>query len=205
MKARDNPFAVDRVLRVRYELPHCTLAELVERLIEQRGRGAIVGPHGSGKTTLMEDLAGHLQSRGARVHLLRLSAERRTLPRESIRRLSDRLDADDAVLCDGAEQLTWPSWWWWLKRRVRTAGMFVVTTHRPGCLPTLLETRTTPELLESIIRRLLAHPNEPLPFDVAELFERHAGNVRDALRELYDRYAAGEFTERSLHQRALLR
>lgn len=203
MKARANPFAVDRVLRVRYELAGETLDDLLERLQRIGGRGAIVGPHGSGKTTLLEDLAARLEARGTRVHLVRLSAERRAVPSETIDRLSAEFDADGraAVLCDGAEQLGWLAWRAF-RDRVRRARMFVVTTHRPGRLPTLLETRTTPALLESIIRRLLSEPDEPLPFSVENLFSRHNGNLRDALRELYDRCAAGNIRGTAACRRA---
>lgn len=202
MKARDNPFAVDRVLRIRYEFADDSLEELLARLQQQGGRGAIVGPHGSGKTTLLEDLAARLEAQGQRVHLLRLSAERRSIPRETIRSLGAELGTRDAVLCDGAEQLGTLAWRQ-LRFRVRKAGMLTATTHRAGRLPTLLETRTTPELLESIVRRLLAEPVTPLPFSIPELFLRHDGNLRDALRELYDRCATDEvghsFAERAGH------
>jgi hypothetical protein len=204
MKARANPFAVDRVLRVRYELASETLDDLIERLERLGGRGAIVGPHGSGKTTLLEDLSVRLEARGTRAHLVRLSAERRTISRETIRRLSAELQANDAVLCDGAEQLGRLAWRTF-RYRARRARILVVTTHRPGRLPTLLETSTTPALLETIVRRLLSQPGEPLPFSVLELFARHQGNLRDALRELYDRYADGELEVAALHQRAFMR
>jgi len=204
MKARENPFAVDRVLQIRYELPGESLDELLVRLQQMGGCGAIVGPHGSGKTTLLEDLAKHLEARGTRVHLLRLSAERRAIPRETMRSLNAELGAHDAVLCDGAEQLN-PLAWRHLRFRVRKAGVLIATTHRAGRLPTLLETRTTPELLESIVRRLLAEPVTPLPFSIPDLFQRHDGNLRDALRDLYDRYATGEFKVTTLHQPTLMR
>ncbi|MBX3415608.1 MAG: hypothetical protein KF708_23185 [Pirellulales bacterium] len=192
MKARENPFAVDRVLEIRYELPGESLDDLLARLERLGGRGAIVGPHGSGKTTLLEDIAARLERRGQRVYLLRLSAERRTIPRETMCSLSERLGAQDAVLCDGAEQLN-PLAWRRFRFRVRQAGVLIATTHCAGRLPTLLETRTTPELLESIVRRLLNEPAAVFPFSVPALFARHAGNVRDALRELYDRYAHDEY------------
>jgi len=191
MKARANPFAVDRVLRIRYELADETLEELIARLMQLGGRGAIVGPHGSGKTTLLEDLTARLEQRGTRVHLVRLSAERRVLPRETLAALSRALCDVDAVLCDGAEQLGRFAWQAF-RYRARQARLFVVTTHQPGRLPTLLQTHTTPELLDSIVRRLLRMPDESLPFSVSELFARHEGNLRDALRELYDRCANGE-------------
>ena len=204
MKARDNPFAVDRVLRIRYEFADDSLEELLARLQQQGGRGAIVGPHGSGKTTLLEDLAEQLEARGRQVHLFRLSAERRTIPRETLRAIRSDLDEHDAILCDGAEQLSAFAWQSF-RFRVRRAGILIATIHRAGRLPTLCKTHTTPELLESLVRRLLGQPTGGLPFSVPALFMRHSGNLRDALRELYDRYATGELKVTTLHQLTLMR
>jgi hypothetical protein len=51
---------------------------------------------------------------------------------------------------------------------------------------------TSPELLESIVEEIL-QPCEPRPgVSLRELFEKHRGNIRDALRALYDLYASRE-------------
>jgi hypothetical protein len=52
----------------------------------------------------------------------------------------------------------------------------------------LIQCETSPSLLQSVVEELLPHPLPGLPA-VEELFHRHQGNVRDALRELYDRCA----------------
>lgn len=53
--------------------------ELLARLELGGRRGAIVGPRGSGKPTLLEDLAGRPELRGWRIHLLRFNADQRRL------------------------------------------------------------------------------------------------------------------------------
>jgi hypothetical protein len=62
----------------------------------------------------------------------------------------------------------------------------VVTTHREGRLPTLWRCATTPELLRNLVRELDVGLDEA---DARALHARHHGNVRDALRELYDQAA----------------
>lgn len=125
------------------------------------------------------------------------------------------------VAIDGAEQ--WSAWEWLLWRwRLRRAGGVLVTVHRPGRLPTLHRARTSPELLGELVRELLLGPESPpaapsqtSPSAVDEkgteieerrafwarvesslpaLYERHRGNLRACLRELYDRW--GEEAER---------
>jgi hypothetical protein len=185
--ARDNPFATHRVLREHYRLDEAGWAALLAQLESLGRRGAINGPHGAGKTTLLEDLAVRLEARGWRVTLLRLSEETPRIPGGWLRSRSTHLDRDDFLLVDGAEQL--PPWSWWLYRwHARRAGGLVVTTHRPGRLPTLHQCVTTPELLGELAGALGGRVTDD---DARELHARHRGNLRDALRELYDRSAAG--------------
>jgi len=65
----------------------------------------------------------------------------------------------------------------------------IITTHRPGRLPTLIACATNAALLDRIIQRLTPDRLAAAP-PAAELFTRHRGNLRNALRELYDVYAA---------------
>lgn len=184
MRACDNPFAVHRVLRQRYRLDDAGWTRLLARLASHEWRGAIVGPHGAGKTTLLEDLAARLSAAGWRTHYIFLNRESPRLAAGSLPFAS----ADDFILLDGAEQL--PALAWWRFRwQTRRAGGLVITTHSAGRLPTLWECRTSPELLRAITADL----GVPLDSSTGSaLHGRHAGNVREALRELYDRAACGE-------------
>ena len=184
MRAADNPFAVQKVLRIRYRLPDQTWQELLDRLVALRYRAAIVGPHGRGKTTLLEDLAPHLEARGFRVRSAMLHTGDRWLSREHRQALWHRLSPGDVLCVDGAEQLSRIAWVSLLARSRGAAGL-LITSHRPGLLPTLLECQTSPELLEDIVRDLLGREAE----EAKDLFERHGGNIREALREMYDVWA----------------
>ena len=187
MRARDNPFAADRVLSIRYEFPEGQAGVLLARLERLGYRAAIVGPHGTGKTTLLEDLEKPLARLGFRVRHLRLDAEHGRFSRGCLSQLAATLDARDFVCLDGAEQLDRMRWMMF-RWRTRRAGGVLITSHRPGLLPTLIECTTSPELLDRIVRRL-APPTGGLRAPT-DLFARHQGNLREALRELYDVYAA---------------
>ena len=94
----------------------------------------------------------------------------------------------DIVFVDGAEQLG-PLAWWRFRRIVRQATGLVITSHRSGRLPTLIECRTSPTLLRELVTELAPDDIEKLEPRLDDLFERHKGNLRSCLRELYDRYA----------------
>jgi hypothetical protein len=185
LRARDNPFAVQRVHAIRYRLAGITWEEMLERLAALGFRAALVGPHGHGKTTLLEDLGARLAEEGLRIRTATLrQGERRLGPVRSSALFRDP-GPRDLLLVDGAEQLD-PLSWWTLRLRSRAAAGLIVTSHRPGLLPTLHECRTTPELLAGIVADLSGAADGE---EVAELFARHGGDLRLALRELYDRSA----------------
>jgi len=187
MRARDNPFRTERVLRVRYRLAGGTWDGLLDRFDALGRRAAIVGLHGTGKTTLLEDLAPRLRARGFGIRELRLDTETPRFEPGFLDRFFGSLGERDVILFDGAEQLGWLARLRF-QRRARGAAGLLVTCHRPGLLPTLLTTSTTPELLSGIVEEILG---TRLP-EVSSLFEKHDGNLREVLRELYDLYSAVE-------------
>jgi len=186
MRAADNPFAVRKVLAIRYRLAGETWEALLERLASLRYRAAIVGPHGRGKTTLLEDLAPRLEALGFRIRSVMLHTGNRFLTRDQREVLLHDMGSRDLLCIDGAEQLS-RSAWASLLARSRVAGGLLVTSHRPGLLPTLIDCETTPELLAGIMRDLAGPEADGIP--MRSLFARHEGNIREALREMYDVWA----------------
>jgi energy-coupling factor transporter ATP-binding protein EcfA2 len=173
---------------LRYRLSGATWDELLGRLAALGHRAAIVGPRGHGKTTLVETLALHLEERGFTIRRVTLHEGDRCLTPDQEQTFFRNLTPRDCLVLDGAEQLAARSW-----RRVErgshAAGGLVVTSHRAGLLPTLIECRTMPELLAGLVRDLLGDQAEELRITPEELFLRHGGNLRDAMRELYDWWA----------------
>jgi hypothetical protein len=188
---RDNPFAAQRLGALRYRLAGQSWEELLARLEGLGFRAAIVGGEGRGKTTLLAELGERLAERGFRLRRARLALACRRLSAAEEELLLTGLSTADLLLVDSADQLSSRAWAR-LARRARPAGGLVVTAHRAGLLPTLVEATGSPALLAELVRELLARavaaPGVELP-PAEELFARHAGNLRDALLELYDRCA----------------
>jgi hypothetical protein len=208
LSAAGNPFRAARLeaLRFRHGPP---VDELLRRLQEFRGRGALVGPKGSGKTTLVVEIAARLREldwkapvvrldpewcrSGATLadHFSRAGSEEGVFAKNQSDAFRSDVDHGDKVVwfLDGAEQLGFLDWRWALSR-TRHADGFVVTTHLPGRLPLLQETRTSPELLMGLVAELVAASNDGFPDPASEecraLWTRHCGNLRECFRELYD-------------------
>jgi hypothetical protein len=182
LRAKDNPFAVDRIRQIRYEPPEESWESLLARLAAMNYRGAIVGPCGSGKTTLCEEVRARLQQQGLQTQHLFVSMDIHMRWRNIQRVLALPFDV---VLVDGADHLFW---WIWrrLKRRIFSEKRgLIVTTHQPGLLPTWHECHTSPVLLKRIVNHLV--PDQVIPHARIQEFYNHCqGNIRDALRELYD-------------------
>lgn len=177
MKARLNPFNSGRVERLPYRFLDGNEQQLLARLREMRFRGALVGPEGSGKTTLLELIASNLPGFGLEPVWIRLRRdEPAVLPLPT-------LGARQALLVDGADALP-ATRWLRLRYRARSAGGLLITSHRDGMLPALIHCRTTPGLLRELVASLA-----PSPASIEEVYSRHQGNIRNALRELYDTYA----------------
>jgi hypothetical protein len=187
--ARDNPFRVDRILTVRYELTEQGWDELLQRYASLGYRASLVGREGSGKTTLREDIETRLERSGWRIRRVQLNRETPRMTaagRDSVARSGP----GELVSIDGAEQLGWFAWQWVL-RATRAAGGLLVTLHQPRGLPVLHQHTTSPALLERIVSTLVGSGHIlTLDKDLRKLYARYDGNIRDCLRELYDHWAA---------------
>lgn len=185
---RENPFCADAVESLAFRLPGgLTWDALIAKLEGSKWIGSIVGPHGSGKTTMLEQLAPRLEKRGLRPHFCRLTTESTQADKDALLAGVRELRAPDILLLDGAEQLSTRQW---LPLRVAVDSLAgcVVTLHRTGRLPILVQTETTPALLAELISELTGGSSLP-PGETANLLMRHRGNVRECFRELYDRCA----------------
>jgi hypothetical protein len=92
------------------------------------------------------------------------------------------------ICLDGADELSAAAWLL-LRARSRRAGGLLITTHREGRLPTLVRCRTDANLLASLVSALTAPvPTGTLPElpPATALFTKHGGDIREALRDLYD-------------------
>lgn len=190
--ARENAFRSARIERLAYR--GATPAEIVARWEALDRSGALVGPHGTGKTTLLSAVVDHLRARGEEVWT---TVFREDEDRERTAELGARVRAGVegvVIVIDGAERIG-PLRWRALRRRGRRARGWLITTHAPGRLATVHTHRTPfPVALELVDALAPGSARDPEYAErVRTLHARCEGDVRELLRLLYrERAGAGE-------------
>lgn len=187
MRARDNPFRTERTDHLKFRAPGFDWDALLAQLELLEGRGAIRGPQGSGKSTLLRELGERLASLGFGVRSARPSLDDRWLARRQVRALARGADQRTALLLDGADRVG-PLEWRRLLSAAQEAAVLVVTTHREGRLSTLHRCTTSVALLRELVYEL-APANQLGSLSFRDVFSREQGNIRTALRALYDRFS----------------
>ncbi|MEN6337716.1 MAG: hypothetical protein ABFE01_25970 [Phycisphaerales bacterium] len=169
MRARDNPFATDRIHAIRHRPQSISVTGLLTELKELGYGTAIVGPYGSGKTTLLDDLERVLAGEGIKSHMVVVN-DTSPLPDPPCQRLLSELTRDELLLLDSADLVPRSGWSLLKGHTITHAYGLVITSHRPGLLPTLIGCTTSPSPAEHRPRAAAAGlphlrriPGHPLP------------------------------------------
>ncbi len=188
--ARLNPLAAAKTDALQFQFQQGDWESELEKLRRLNFRAAIVGAKGRGKTTLLEQLHFRLKVLGHHSSLRRTPAAK--ADQTDLLTETAALSSNSILLLDSAEQLTRSNRRLLLLAVERRNLGLVVTTHRPEFLPTWIECRTSSELLHSLLKQLLPGENSGWEAYANVAFRKHAGNIREVFRELYDLYASGE-------------
>lgn len=182
---------------------------LLQTLERHQWIGQIVGPHGSGKTTLTHHLWTHAKTRFASQVQVTIRG-----PGNVQRRVTGR-GSPCLYVVDGVERLSRVDRWLFLRgfsfkgaqHRSRSGHQdgLLVTGHRAlPWLPKVFETSFDEELLNRLTREILSASNRSgFHDDDGDLFsqqqwkdfssallQRHGSNGREILMEIYDFYEA---------------
>lgn len=188
MGAAENPFRVQKIHSLCYRSPTLDWRNILARLESNKFRGAICGPHGHGKTTLVNELERRLADCGFDTRRLFLNDESPRFTLRFLRGLRTTLSQKTIVLLDGADQLS-PFHWRLFRHHVQHAYGLVITTRQSMRLTTLYECTTSPEVLDSLLDELLGPDANTWRADAHRLFDHHNGNIREVFFALYDSYA----------------
>ncbi|MCB0358070.1 MAG: AAA family ATPase, partial [Bdellovibrionales bacterium] len=151
-----------------------------------RRRGAILGPKGSGKTTLVLEAAAILTSRGRSVEYVQLRQGERRWNRQQLAKLRRALSLDAIAICDGFEQLSLFDQWLLSASARRAQSGLLVTAHERCLLPALYVATSSLELTLALVEELLPGWATVRRELLVKLYDDCGGNQREILRKLYD-------------------
>lgn len=185
LPARANPFRSERIESLRFRLAEPGWNALLDRFAAARWRGLLLGPHGSGKTTLREELEQRMRADGWTVRALVVD-DRQRLRWADLAALIADATPRTLISIDGLDRVG--AWQWWrLSRLTRDAGGVLATSHVCGRLPVLYQHHTSPELLEDLVCDLVGREHgAALRTRSRQLFTDLCGDVRACLRQLYE-------------------
>lgn len=185
MKANVNPFRSSRIEQIRYALPANSLDALVDEAFKYTC-SCLLGPRGTGKTTLLEDLEPSIQARGYTTQWIQLNLESTKDDRRDAIEQLNTFGERDVCLFDGAEVL---NFWRWLKvrRMARKQGFLLIATlHKPRSVTVLLNTKADWTLAEKFVCQLAGnHRNDALLKKAKGSFDLNHGNMREVFRTCY--------------------
>lgn len=180
------------------EQRHAFIDHFVMRLSEVRC-GAIIGNHGTGKSTLLRELAGRLDREmpgGAWVQLTQTNRFSEMLANiRTVSRCLRTTSPGGVLVIDGAEQLPGVVRRW-IARKCRRAGRVVLaTSHRNlAGFSTLHRTALSPALINELVNELLSDAHGDVPHSLRAHLQNHlqsvalgeVQNLRDLWDELYE-------------------
>ncbi len=181
-----------------------TVTELAKRfLILPSKRGIIIGPHGSGKSTLVASLVSKMPSilPKSKIHPLRFSTDKSAAT--SLNRSIKEWTRHSIAILDGYEQLRF-----WSRLRVEWIARgrlisILATAHRPvRGFETIWETSVNQASSQWVVEQLLLQsglPNGANNLLHSEAWSRsrakHGQNLRESLFDMYDWWQSSQSAE----------
>ena len=191
-----NPFATrfTRPGEIPFQLRgHENLNSIIDSFRDHRFVSQIVGPHGSGKTTLTQTLEPLLRETFYSVRRVTVRDAKRIQSDET--EIPNRLDSiNRLMIVDGFERLPWLHRRLLLKNaRCPQTGLLITTHRRIAGVPILYEVQPTLETLQRLSHELAPGVIIEKNF-LATVFETNEGNIRESLMTLYNWFETRQST-----------
>ena len=178
--AHKNPFRTSRLLALPVHWGDEAPETLLARWHAAGRLGALVGPHGTGKTTRLRALAERLAAEGWRIVWIQWHEDGATTPADWRAALATA-DSNTVLCLDGSENLGLLAAYR-LRRYTRRAGGLLATRHRASPFLRTLARHEPDAAVFASHAALLAPGGEP---GARAAFASARGNAHEAFRLLY--------------------
>ena len=177
-KLCSNATPLERAEPLGYIVYECDLQKVASRLQHHGYRGAICGPDGCGKTTMLQALGDELMEHGLSPLPLHLAPDRSQALPMTWRRTIRKARHTDALLLDDYDLLPfWARAWVWAAST--RAGAVVVASQREVRFKTLARPKPTAALLQKLVEQTRPAAASPIEYDA--ILAQCEGNLHEAL------------------------
>lgn len=186
MKPSENPFRASAIEAQRYRICTNHYAELLRLAHQKNYRACLRGAHGTGKSTLLLDIATSLELKGEAVcwHYLN-----RQMPwPQKFKALRAILKSDNRQLnfLDGGEVVGFAAWLLFIVLVKIKRKTLLATTHALCPLPTIYTTRSDEGTMLSLTQAFAGGCwSEPLRQLALHSYAQSGGNYREVIRVCY--------------------
>ncbi len=186
MKPSQNPFRSSALKNLRYHIAPDEISALLTKVKAYHYRACIKGPHGTGKSTLLEDIAVSLRNTGKDIHWHYINRQMNHIKKCAVLDSIINSEKKGINFLDGGEVLGFFSW----NRLITICSTkkisLLATTHHPCLLPVLFKTKKDISLMLSLSQRLAADAwNDQLKQVAITAYHHHAGNMREVFGDCY--------------------
>lgn len=181
--AENNPFSVSKIHNLPYHFSGSNLNTILRNWSSQNYRGIIKGKHGVGKSTLLKELVSFLESRDEAINYIFLNNNLKFNVKDLLNIF--KLDKKFIVVIDGWEQIGFFFKILLFLKFKRLKG-FIGTSHQNGIFPVIFDATTDFKTFSALVAKLTGASYEKVLPDLRLLYDKHNGNIRDCLFELYD-------------------
>ncbi|MGH1441315.1 MAG: hypothetical protein ACRBBR_14460 [Cellvibrionaceae bacterium] len=186
MKPSQNPFRSSALRQLRYCIDADELSALLNKIKGLNYRACIKGPHGTGKSTLLEDIAKALKQAGHSIHWHYINRQMSNTEKKAVLSSIINSKGESIHFLDGGEALGFISWNWLIQTSARKQIPLLATTHYPCLLPVLFTTQRDINLMLTLSKQLAAGEwNDALKQTAIKAYNSHSGNVREVFGDCY--------------------
>lgn len=184
MKAKDNPFRSSILDSLPFIFNKGNMNTIINTLEHNNWKGAIVGPKGTGKTTLLEQIGETLTARGFKITTVR--GEKLGILK--LIAYFFKRQPNSILLIDAAENLSIFSSLL-LTPAAFLQGGVLITAHQQSLMPTLYICEPSLETLYYLTSLIIGKSNTIDRHYLQFLFEENHGNLRNVFIKLYREFA----------------
>jgi len=153
--------------------------KIVDHFQAPGAQGAVIGPHGTGKSTLLKSLDESWRSLGLDVHQRRFTTECTAWSKWP------PLQSRTMLVVDGFEQLSWLARRKLRKSCERSGARLLVTCHHDCGVPVIYRTSVDWPLARSFCQRSIPEPLAQHEEEIAAVWKSSVGNMREFFFQMY--------------------